>query len=511
MGARYFTTPIYYVNGDPHIGHAHTSVMADVLRRAALMRGDEVFLSTGTDEHGQKNQQSAEESGLGVREYLDRQSGRFRALFERLNVGFDFWTRTSSDGHKAAVQAFLSRLMDRGLVARKEYSGVYCVGCEQFKRPSDLDERGRCSDHPSLTPQETSEVNYFLTLAPFQDWLVGEIERREDWIRPGFYRRELLAMLASPLEDLCISRPKSRVWLGVDLPFDPDYVTYVWFDALVNYVSNIGWPDDGYLRWWPGATHLLAKDILKTHCIYWPIMLRALDIAPPAAFRVHGYWVGKGGVKMSKTLGNVVDPGRLADLVGVDGLRFYLARAMTGGDAQISESLAVASYNSDLANNIGNLYSRVAKSVGRYFDGAVPAPAALDPADAELQAWCLAAAERVLARVDLDTIAETVQTLVDIGLRLNGHFEAAAPWNLAKDPGRRERLESVLYACLDCLRVLFELAWPLMPATAERALANVGAPAPPAAGGRAHDFAAARLRPGARVGGDSNLFPRIKP
>jgi len=264
MGARYFTTPIYYVNGDPHIGHAHTSVMADVLRRAALMRGDEVFLSTGTDEHGQKNQQSAEESGLGVREYQDRQSGRFRALFERLNVGFDFWTRTSSDGHKAAVQAFLSRLMDRGLVARKEYSGVYCVGCEQFKRPSDLDERGRCSDHPSLTPQETSEVNYFLTLAPFQDWLVGEIERREDWIRPGFYRRELLAMLASPLEDLCISRPKSRVWLGVDLPFDPDYVTYVWFDALVNYVSNIGWPDDGYLRWWPGATHLLAKDILKT-------------------------------------------------------------------------------------------------------------------------------------------------------------------------------------------------------------------------------------------------------
>jgi methionyl-tRNA synthetase len=506
----YLTTPIYYVNGDPHIGHAHTSVMGDILKRVGLMRGADTLLSTGTDEHGQKNQEAAEASGLSAEEYLARQSGRFRALFDRLDVAYDMWVRTTSAAHKVAVQEVVRRMHERGCLVKKEYSGLYCVGCEQFKRKSDLDEEGRCPDH-LVKPLEMTEENYFLTIERFRPWLLAEIERRPDWIRPAVFRGEVLKMLDRPLDDLCISRPKTRVRLGIDVPFDKDYVVYVWFDALINYITNIGWPTDLALtdKWWPSSTHLMAKDIIKTHCIYWPIMLKAIDMAPPDRYRVHGFWVGEGGVKMSKSIGNVVEPDDLIKLVGSDGLRYYLAKAMKATDTPISAKLVAATYNADLANGLGNMYSRAVKFTRKHFGGHAPAPATLTPTDDALCREVAAVAQDALDRLDLETIPAMAQAIATVAGRLNTYFEELAPWELAKRPDARGKLESGLYAVLDCLRLAFELAAPIMPRAAKRALANLGAqpiPATPAA----HRFTAGALPKSAPLGEDSNLFPRVE-
>jgi methionyl-tRNA synthetase len=510
MSRRYLTTPIYYVNGDPHVGHAHTSVMADVLKSLDQMRGLDVWMTTGTDEHGQKNQEAAVASGLPPDEYLTRQSARFRVLFERLNVRFDQWVRTTTPAHKAVVTEALSRIHARGLITQKEYHGLYCVGCELFKKKTDLDAEGRCPDH-LVPPVEMNETNYFITLGKYQAWLVEQIEKREDWIHPAFYRRELLAMLRAPLDDLCISRPKNRVWLGVELPFDSSYVTYVWFDALLNYLSNIGWPDQKYLEWWPSSVHLMAKDIIKTHCIYWPIILKMLDVEPPAGYRVHGFWVGEGGAKMSKSLGNVVVPDKLIDRVGTDGLRFYLTKTMRGVDAQISDGLVATSYNADLANNVGNLFSRVVKFSRKQYGGKVPQPPAdgLHPEDAALSREITQAAQAAFERADLETLPEYSQQIIAIANRLNTSFEQLAPWTLAKAPDGADRLASGLYATLDSIRILFELASPIIPGVAERALRNLGAA--PIARGERHSFTANRLPAGATLGEDSNLFPRLAP
>ena len=508
MDKLYLTTPIYYVNGDPHIGHAHTSVVGDALRRLALMRGEESFFTTGTDEHGQKNQQAAEESGLPTAEFLARQSQRFRALFDRLEVKYDHFVRTTDPAHKAAVGAALQRLWDSGLIVKKQYRGLYCVGCEQFKLERDLDEEGRCPDH-LLVPVPSEEVNYFLRLAPFQEWLTGFLQSRDDLIEPEFFRREVLAMLQEPLEDLSISRPKERVALGVELPFDPEYVTYVWFDALLNYVSSLGWPErtPEFERWWPAATHLMAKDIIKTHCIYWPIILKALEVEPPAGYRVHGYWVGEGGRKMSKTLGNVVEPNQLIDLVGVDGLRYYLLRYGGSTDSPISNRLVVTAYNSELANNLGNLFSRVLRFTAA--TGKVPSPASLAPDDERLVREAAETAARVLDEVDFVGLQQLPRSVIEIASALNAHIESIAPWHLARDPAQKERLDSVIYATMEALRIVAELVWPVMPGTANRALALLGAEPIPDAAHR-HEFVPFRLQKGKALEAPSSLFPRVK-
>jgi methionyl-tRNA synthetase len=504
----YLTTPIYYVNGDPHIGHAHTTVTGDVLKRIAQMRGERVFLTTGTDEHGQKNQEAAESSGLATREYLDRQSARFRDVFDRLTVDYDFFVRTTRPEHVAAVAEVLRRLWDKGLIVKKMYKGLYCVGCEQFKKPSDLDEEGRCPDHV-IVPVESEEENYFLVLAPFQEWLVRFISERDDVIAPSFFRREILAMLEEPLDDLSISRPKSRVSLGVDLPFDSAYVTYVWFDALINYVSSLGWPQDHerVATWWPVSAHLMAKDIIKTHCIYWPIMLRALGLEPPRQYLVHGYWVGEGGRKMSKSLSNAVDPVELLNVIGADGLRYYLMKNMTTGDSTISARLVIQTYNTDLANSIGNLYSRVVKFAA---DG-VPNLSLMHSADADLVEECAAIATAALASVDFESLPTLPKTVLEIATRLNAHVDAVAPWQLARDPSNRERLNSAILALLEGLRLLGELAWPVMPQTSDRMLAALGAP-PMQPSGSPVQFAPFRLTRGGAVSPlDGPLFPRVRP
>lgn len=507
MRRAYLTTPIYYVNADPHIGHAHTTVTADVLKRLARLEGGEAFLTTGTDEHGQKNQEAADASGLPRQEYLDRMSARFREVFDLLQVEYDFYVRTSNPAHKAAVAEVLQRLWDRRLIIQKSYRGLYCVGCEQFKRPSDLDEQGRCPDH-LVVPVEQEEPGYFFPLAPFQQWLVDYISRHDDLIRPSFYRREILALLSEPLEDLSISRPRSRVSLGVELPFDGDYVAYVWFDALINYLSSLGWPDDEstVATWWPTATHLMAKDIIKTHCIYWPIMLRALELEPPRQYFVHGFWVGEGGRKMSKSLGNAVDPAALVQAIGADGLRYYLIKNMTSGDSTISERLVIETYNADLANTVGNLFSRVLKFA--VAGGCVPDPATLAPEDTALVEHCATIAARTLSDVAFESLPLLPKGVLEIALQLNAHVDAVAPWKLARDPSQRTRLDSAVYALLEGLRLTAELAWPVMPAVSDRARRALGATG--ALGGeQPHRFVPFALRRGGPITPlERPLFPR---
>ena len=511
MKQTYITTPIYYVNGNPHIGHAHTTVMGDILKRCELMKGNEVFFSTGTDEHGQKNQSSAEKSGLPVDEYLTGQSNKFRELFEALHVSFDYFVRTTAPHHKETVQYVLNTLKEKGLIVKKTYEGLYCEGCEMFKKKSDLDDKGNCPDHQA-PPAQMTETNYFFKLAEHQEWLAAHIRENSDWIQPDIYHNELLNMLKEPLEDMCISRPKSRVSLGVELPFDSEYVTYVWFDALINYISNIGYPGDMEKtnHWWPSAIHLMAKDIIKTHCIYWPIMLKALGMSMPQKYRVHGYWVAEGGIKMSKSLNNVVDPHEIIQIYGADTLRFYLAKSMGKSEAQISVKLVQECYQSDLGNNIGNLYLRVVKMVARHFDNKVPECQTPAPED---QALVSQVHELALAAFPqnnlLSEINHLAKSVIAMGNAVNLHFDQTAPWVLAKDPEQKDRLVSVLYCCLETLRMIFEVAYPIMPVTGNRALAALGAK-PIAEVPAEHRPEPYALTAGQSLGEAVVLFPKIE-
>jgi len=508
MAPLYITTPIYYVNGNPHIGHAHTSIMGDILKRTGLMRGIETFYSTGTDEHGQKNQEAIEESGLDADSYLTRQSDRFKSLFDRLDVSYDFFARTTRPGHKEVVSRMLADLHSRELIYKKDYTGLYCVGCEQFKKESDLDDQGRCPDHLK-PPVRQTETNYFFKISLYQDWLIDLLKQDDILIQPGFYRNEVLAMLDEPLEDLCISRPKTRVTLGIELPFDTEYVTYVWFDALINYISNIQYGENpDFDKWWDNCTHIMAKDIIKTHIIYWPIMLHAIGIKAPHRYRIHGYWVGEGGQKMAKSLGNVVEPNEVIDLVGTDGLRYYLAKSMGGTDSPISIKLITACYNTDLANNIGNLHSRVVKFVKKRCGGIIPEPVKLFDEDTKLQDEIADIARRSLDSIDLTTIPDLVSNALVIADKLNLHFNDTAPWKLVKDESQADRLNSVLYVMLDSLRLFFELLYPVIPETCTLALESLGAK-PIVTSAKKHDFVPGLLVKGTELVDSKDLFPRI--
>ena len=476
---KYITTPIYYINGAPHIGHAFTTILGDVLKKLEQMRGFDVFYTTGTDEHGQKNQASWQESGMSVEDFLKMRSDNFKNLFDKMDIDYDFFVRTSSKEHKAVVSDALNYIYNKGLVKKKSYEGLYCEGCEQFKKPSDLDERGFCPDHQKA-PKLITEENYFFPLEQDRQWLIDYINTHPDWIKPKRFAKEVLGMLAEPLDDLCISRPKSRVWLGVDLPFDNDFVTYIWFDALINYISSIGWKSDGdntkFNETWAGVMHLMAKDILKTHAVYWPIMLKALGIEPPKHLIVHGYWLGEGGIKMSKSLGNVVDPYEVMDLMGIEPLRFYLCNAMsTTGDSQISVDLLKQGYK-QLANNIGNLQMRVLKMIAKSLDGKVPANNALDAKDKALLENIANTFERIYKYGDtsLETVSELSDEILKAGDAVNAYFAAEAPWVLAKDESKRDRYEAVIYTTLDALRLIAVAVYPFMPVVSKKILASLG-------------------------------------
>ena len=499
---KYITTPIYYPNGDPHAGHAYTSVMADILKRWAVQQGGSVFLTTGVDEHGQKIQTAIRRSGLGPEEYLDRKSAEFRSLFDRLGVEYDFYVRTTAPKHVAAVQSALQRVYDAGLLELTEYEGLYCQECEMFKTASELDENGCCRDH-GTAPLFLKEKNYSVPLEPYREWLRRQIEDNPDWIQPEECRNEMLQLLRDPLPPLCISRPKSRSWNGIELPFDTDYTAYVWFDALLNYVTSIGYPqvDETFLDRWTHSCHLIGKDIAKTHCIYWPVMLKALGLPLFGAIRVHPHWLGFDGTKMSKSKGNAVDPAVPLREIGGEAFRFYLAKNMGRNDSIMSIPLIRAGYEADLVNNIGNVFYRIVTLAKKYFGGALPEFPAPDPEDEEFLDRIAEPARQFLSgEPRLDRIRDRALAVAEIASGLNGWISRTKPWTM-KQPAQETRRTALLLTLLEGVRLLFETAYPILPGTSSRALAVFGPLSGPPGQLRA-------LRPGQALGEPFIAFGR---
>jgi len=506
----YITTPIYYVNAMPHLGHAYTTIIADTYSRFCKLRGDDVRFQTGTDEHGEKIVQAAESQGESPREYVDRISDTFRETWPVLSVEPDNFIRTTYPEHMQTVQDILQKVYDQGDIYFSEYSGHYCRGCERFLTEKELVD-GKCPDHQTK-PEEITEQNYFFRMSKYQDWLIDHIKSNPEYITPERYRNEVLSFLSEPLEDLCISRPTSRLTWGIPLPFDEKFVTYVWFDALINYLTGIKYPDgEMFEKYWSVAEHVIAKDILKPHAIYWPTMIQAMGLAPYKRLHVHGYW-NVDETKMSKSIGNVIRPGDLVEQYGVDTVRYFLLREMSFGlDSSFSDESIVARRNSDLANDLGNLFSRSLTMIGKYAGGVVPAvsEAALTSEDQEL----IDAMETMIVvysrHMENFEFHKGLQAVWEVIGRLNRYIVTNAPWELASDPAKAERLNTVLYFLAESLRLVALVLRPVMPDAAGKMAAALGMEQEMAESVLERDGLWGGVAPGLKVQKGPQLFPRL--
>ena len=488
-GVFYLTTPIYYINGPPHLGHAYTTIVADTMARYRRLAGADVFFLTGTDEHGDKIAQAAAKAGETPHALADRNSKAFRDEWDALGITYDDFIRTTEPRHARVVQAILQALYERGEIYFGKYGGQYCFGCERFYTDKEIVD-GKCPDHQTLLTY-IEEENYFFRMSAHQEWLRGYLERHPDVVQPERFRNELLGFLREPLQDLSISRPKSRLQWGIPLPFDDRFVTYVWFDALLNYVSALGDPGgDRFRRYWPHVHHLIGKDILKPHGIYWPCMLKAAgllkeDGSPDAGLpgfarlRVHGYWT-LGGGKISKSVGNVVEALALTRKYGNDAFRYFVLREMPfGQDANFTEDAFVERLNADLANDLGNLASRATTMLvnfGRQVAETVPAPGATE---AEIAERAGETTRGLIAAMNGFAVhAALVEIWSFIGA-VNRYIDAARPWALAKDTAQQPRLAAVLVTLADALRYLGIVLEPFVPAAAARIREAVGDTRPP--------------------------------
>ncbi len=506
---KYFfvSTPIYYVNARPHLGHAYSTIVADSVARFHKLAGDTVFFLTGTDEHGDKIVQAAQKAGVDVQHYVDEVSQSFQNLWPHLEIENDAFIRTTMEHHKACVQYFLQKVYESGDIYFAEYEGLYCYGCERFYTEKELVD-GKCPDH-NEKPVLLKEKNYFFRMTKYLDALRRHIEEHPEFIQPERYRNEVLAMLREDLGDLCISRPKSRLTWGIELPFDRDFVTYVWFDALINYISALGYPEDERFRkFWTGAHHIVAKDILKPHAIFWPTMLLAAGLPLYKGLRVHGYWT-VGETKMSKSLGNVVDPLAVAQRFGVGAFRYFLLAEMSfGQDASFTEEALVQRFNADLANDLGNLFSRTLAMTHKYCGGQVPECGELDEFDREVLHVGHTALANFQTQFQHFHFSRALASLWELVRHLNKYIDKSAPWALFK-AGETNRLSTVLYVALEGMRKIALHLWPIMPSLAEAMLAQLGwkwnLAAVDLEGETSSWFG---LQPGSAVASSSNLFPR---
>ena len=465
----YITTPIYYVNDKPHIGHAYTTILADVISRHFQDMGRDVFFLTGLDEHGQKVQQAAENKGVSPIEHCNEMAPRFMSLWSKLHIQYTDFIRTTEKRHSTIVQSILQKVYDKGDIYEDSYEGLYSVSEERFITQKEADS----GDFRDV--RELKEKNYFFKMSNYQEKLVEHIHENPSFIQPEHRKNEVLGFLRSPLEDLCISRPKSRLSWGIEIPFDKDYVTYVWFDALINYVSAIGYESnqEKYKTYWPVDFHLIGKDILTTHSVYWPTMLMSAELPLPKAIFAHGWWLSD-QTKMSKSLGNVVDPLDLIDTYGVDPIRFYLMKEMVlGQDANFSMDSFIKCYNSDLANDLGNLLSRVTNLIFKFYDGALE-PDLDDSSDGdEVKKAALVSINTSKELMNDLKINDAINSVFIFIRRVNKYLEITAPWKLVKTD--KKSAGKVLFTAAESLRIIALLLNPVMPNRTEAVLSALGA------------------------------------
>lgn len=475
MSKFYITTPIYYPSGNPHIGHCYTTVACDSIARYKRMQGYDVMFLTGTDEHGQKIEEKAKEKGVTPQQYVDDIVKVFKSLWSYMNISYDRYIRTTDDFHVQAVQKIFKELYDRGYIYKGEYKGKYCTPCESFWTQSQLDENGCCPEcHREV--KEASEEAYFFKMSPFAD-RIEKLLTETDYLQPKTRATELINNFIKPgLEDLCVSRT-SFTW-GIPVTFDPKHVVYVWVDALFNYCTALGYMNeahDDFAKFWPADVHMVAKDIMRFHAIIWPAMLMAMDLPLPKHLAVHG-WITFNGQKMSKSLGNVVDPFILGERYGADAIRYHILREMAlGADSSFSNEIMINRINSDLANGLGNLVSRTVAMAAKYFGGTLPEEREAGEFDDELIAEATALRGKVDAFIDQTQINNALAEIFKVVSRANKYIDETTPWILGKDESKKARLATVLYNLLETIRIVSTLLSCFMPTTMPKVWEQIGA------------------------------------